>query len=330
MSLKMLYEADADKNLLRDRQIAIIGYGNQGSAQAQNLRDSGYSVIVAELPETAAYTRALRDGFQPLSAAEAAEKADIVHLLVQDGVQPSVFRDQIAEKLHAGKALVFSHGFNIHYRQFVPPPDIDVYMVSPKGVGTQVRAQYLAGKGVPALIAVHQNVSGKARELALAHACAIGCGRLGIIETSFAAETEADLFGEQAVLCGGLSELVRAGFDTLVEEGFQPEIAYFECLHEVKLIADLIYERGIAGMRDAISDTAEYGDLTRGRRIVGSQTRREMKKILQEIRSGSFAEEWIRENDRGRPNFQVLKKKDEAHPIEAVGTLLRRKMGFEK
>lgn len=330
MPLKMLYESDADRTLLRDRKIAIIGYGNQGSAQAQNLRDAACSVIVAELPGTAAYARALQDGFQPLNAAEAAEEADIVHLLVQDGVQPSVYRDQIAERLHAGKALVFSHGFNIHYRQIIPARDVDVYMVSPKGVGTQVRAQFLAGKGVPGLIAVHQDVSGKARELALAHASAIGCGRLGIIETSFSAETEADLFGEQAVLCGGLSELVRAGFDTLVEAGFQPEIAYFECLHEVKLIADLIYERGIAGMRDAISDTAEYGDLTRGRRVVGAQTRREMKKILEEIRSGSFAEEWITENAQGRPHYSALKKNDATHPIEAVGTMLRRKMGFEK
>ncbi|MDD5709141.1 MAG: ketol-acid reductoisomerase [Candidatus Marinimicrobia bacterium] len=330
MPLKMLYESDADRTLLRDRKIAVIGYGNQGSAQAQNLRDAAYSVIVAELPGTAAYARALQDGFQPLNAAEAAEEADIVHLLVQDGVQPSVYRDQIAERLHSGKALVFSHGFNIHYRQIIPARDVDVYMVSPKGVGTQVRAQFLAGKGVPGLIAVHQDVSGKARELALAHASAIGCGRLGIIETSFSAETEADLFGEQAVLCGGLSELVRAGFDTLVEAGFQPEIAYFECLHEVKLIADLIYERGIAGMRDAISDTAEYGDLTRGRRIIDAHTRKEMKKVLMEIRNGSFADEWIRENAEGRPAYTLQKKKDEQHLIEKTGKALRQHMGLEE
>ncbi|MDD3095122.1 MAG: ketol-acid reductoisomerase [Candidatus Neomarinimicrobiota bacterium] len=329
MSVKMYYDADADTELLREKKIAVIGYGNQGHAQAQNLRENGYSVIVSELFGTANYNRAIQDGFKPLKAADAAKQADIVHILLPDGIQPAVYRTEIAAEMKAGKALVFSHGFNIHYRQILAPPDIDVYMVAPKGVGKQVRAQFIAGRGVPGLIAVYQDISGSAGKLALAHACAIGCGRLGIIETSFAAETEADLFGEQAVLCGGLSELVRAGFDTLVEAGFQPEIAYFECLHEVKLIADLIYERGIAGMRNAISDTAEYGDLTRGRRIIGLGVREEMKKVLTEIRKGNFAAEWIKENEKGRPLYKAIKEKDEAHLIEKIGADLRQKMGFE-
>lgn len=328
MPIKIYKQADANSELLRGKLIAVIGYGNQGHAQAQNLRDNGYKVIVSELAGSNNFELARSHGFEPLKAAEAAEAADIVHILLSDGIQKAVYESDIAPAMCPGKALVFSHGFNIHYRQVVPPDNIDVYMVSPKGVGTMVRKQFLSGRGVPSLIAVHQDVSGQAKELALAHACGIGSGKMGIIETSFAAETEADLFGEQAVLCGGLGELIRAGFDTLVEDGFQPEIAYFECLHEVKLIADLIYERGIAGMRDAISDTAEYGDLTRGRRIIDGHTRKEMKKILKEIRSGSFAREWIRENREGRPHYESLKKKDEEHLIERTGKLLRRHMEF--
>lgn len=330
MSVKIYTQEDANIELLNGKLIAVIGYGNQGHAQAQNLRDNGYNVIVSELEGSANFELARSHGFEPVKASEAAERADIVHILLPDGIQKAIYEKDIAGKMRPGKALVFSHGFNIHYKQIIPPNDIDVYMVSPKGVGTMVRKQFLSGRGVPSLIAVHQDISGSAKELALAHACGIGSGKMGIIETSFASETEADLFGEQAVLCGGLSELIRAGFDTLVEDGFQPEIAYFECLHEVKLIADLIYERGIAGMRDAISDTAEYGDLTRGRRIIDAHTRKEMKKVLAEIRNGSFAEAWIRENSEGRPNYESLKKKDEKHLIEKTGKILRRHMGFDE
>jgi ketol-acid reductoisomerase len=328
MPIQIYTQDDARPELLRGRQIAIIGYGNQGHAQAQNLRDQGFSVLVAELPGTPNAALAKAHGFAPLSAAEAAEKADIVHLLLPDGIQKKVYEKEIAAKMKPGKALVFSHGFNIHYKQVLPPADVDVYMVSPKGVGTMVRRNFVEGRGVPALIAVHQDVSGQAFDLALAHACGIGAGRMGIIKTSFAAETEADLFGEQAVLCGGLSELIRAGFDTLVEAGYQPEIAYFECLHEVKLIADLIYERGISGMREAISDTAEYGDLTRGRRIIDTHTRKEIKALLTEIQNGSFAEEWIRENESGRLHYTSLKRKDEDHLIEKTGRTLREHMGL--
>ncbi|MCK4812736.1 MAG: ketol-acid reductoisomerase, partial [Candidatus Marinimicrobia bacterium] len=280
MSVKMYYDADSNPELLRDKTIAIIGYGNQGHAQAQNLRDSGYTVIVAEPQETANYNLAIKHGFKPMSAKEASAQADIVQILLPDELQKSIYDADIAENMTAGKALVFSHGFNIHFKQIIPPNDIDVYMVSPKGVGYQVRSQFKAGAGVPALIAIHQDISGQAKKLALAHACGIGSGKIGIIESSFREETETDLFGEQVVLCGGITELIRAGFDTLVEAGYQPEMAYFECLHEVKLITDLIYKNGIANMRDAISDTAEYGDLTRGRRIITDNTRLEMKKIL--------------------------------------------------
>ncbi len=330
MSLKMYYERDARPGLLKDRCIAVIGYGNQGHAQALNLRDGGYRVIVAEPEGTENYERARADGFEPLSAREAAQKGDIVHILLPDGLQKAIYEEDIAGAMKPGKALVFSHGFNIHYRQVIPPAGVDVYMVSPKGVGSMLRKQYISGSGVPALIAVHQDVSGNAKELALAHACGIGSGRLGILETTFAEETEADLFGEQAVLCGGLSELIRAGFDTLVEAGYKPEIAYFECLHEVKLITDLIYEEGIAGMRDRISDTAEYGDLTRGRRIIGPETRKTMKKILSEIRSGEFAREWIEENRKGRPKYNMLKKQDAEALIEKTGIELRGMMGPDK
>lgn len=326
MSLKMYRDQDARPELLKDKCIAIIGYGNQGHAQAQNLRDSGYEVIVAEPEGTENYKLALKHGFEPFTALEAARKGDIVHILLPDGLQKKIYESYIADAMKPGKALVFSHGFNIHYKRIVPPEDIDVYMVSPKGVGTKLRELYKAGSGVPALIAVHQDAGGNAKGLALAHACGIGSGRMGIFETSFAEETEADLFGEQAVLCGGLSELIRAGFDTLVEAGYKPEIAYFECLHEIKLIADLIYKNGISGMRDMISDTAEYGDLTRGRRIINLDTREEMKNILSEIRSGEFAEEWIEENRKERPRYHALKERDEKDLIEQVGAELRKKM----
>jgi ketol-acid reductoisomerase len=319
----MYYDKDCKTEVLKQKTIAIVGYGSQGHAQAQNLRDSGYNVLIAELEGTDNYKLAIEHGFKPVSAKEASAKADVIQILLPDEIQKKVYEADIKEHLSAGKALVFSHGFNIHYKQIVPPADVDVYMVAPKGPGHLVRRQYVEGAGVPALIAIHQDSSGQAKELALAHACGIGAGRAGIIESSFREETETDLFGEQVVLCGGLTELIRAGFDTLVEAGYKPEMAYFECLHEVKLITDLIYEGGIANMRSSISDTAEYGDLTRGRRIITDETRKEMKKILTEIQDGRFAEEWINENKNGRPVYNAIKEKDAQHLLEKVGKTIR-------
>ena len=291
-----------------------------------NLRDSGVPVIIAELRGTPNYKQAVKDGFQPVDAAEAAKKADVIHILTQDTVQPYVYKNFIEPNLKKGKALGFSHGFNIHFHQIIPPADVDVYMVAPKGPGTLVREMYIQKKGVPCLIAVYQNPTRNARKIALAYARGIGGTKAGVIETTFLEETETDLFGEQVVLCGGLTSLIKAGFETLVEAGYQPEIAYFECLHEVKLITDLIYAKGIAGMRYVISDTAEYGDLTRGPRIITEETRKEMKKILKEIQSGEFAREWILENKADRPVFQALRKKDSQHMIEKVGMKLRKMM----
>ena len=328
--MQMYYDKDAKPELLKSKTIAIVGYGSQGHAQAQNLRDSGYNVIVAELEGTENYKLAVEHGFKPMSAKEASAKADIVQILLPDEVQKKVYYAEVAENMTKGKALVFSHGFNIHYKQIVPPEDVDVYMVAPKGPGHLVRRQFEEGFGVPALIAVYQNATGDARELALAQACGVGAGRSGIIEATFREETETDLFGEQAVLCGGLTELIRAGFDTLVEAGYKPEMAYFECLHEVKLITDLVFEGGIANMRSSISDTAEYGDLTRGRRVITEDTRKEMKKILGEIQSGEFAEEWIKENENGRPNYTRIKEEDEKHLIEKIGAKLRGMMSWTK
>lgn len=330
MAIKVYYDRDANKKVLEGKKVAIIGYGSQGHAQAQNLRDSGVEVIVAQRPGSRNYQLAKEHGFNPVSAYEASKEADIVQLLVPDQVQREVYYGEIAENMTSGKALVFSHGFNIHFGQIKPPADVDVYMVAPKGPGHIVRRLYQEGGGVPALIAVEQNATGKAKELALAHACAIGAGRAGIIETTFKEETETDLFGEQVVLCGGLTELIRAGFDTLVEAGYQPEIAYFECLNEVKLIVDLIYEGGIAHMRNSISDTAEYGDLTRGKRIITEETRKEMRRILEEIQTGQFAKEWLLENMVGRPEYNLRKRRDEEHLIESVGEKLRKMMKWIK
>ncbi len=330
MSVKMYYDKDCKPGKLKSKTIAVVGYGSQGHAQAQNLRESGYKVIVAQRKGSANYDLARKHGFEPLPVKEAAEKADVIQLLLPDEVQKKVYESDVKEYLSAGKALVFSHGFNIHYGQIVPPPDVDVYMVAPKGPGHLVRRQFETGAGVPALIAIHQDASGDAKELALAHACGVGAGRAGIIETSFREETETDLFGEQVVLCGGLTELIRAGFDTLTEAGYKPEMAYFECLHEVKLITDLIFEGGIANMRSSISDTAEYGDLTRGRRIITGETRKEMKKILAEIQDGSFATEWISENANGRPVYTEIKEKDARHPLEKVGSRIRSMMPWIK
>jgi ketol-acid reductoisomerase len=325
---KMYYDKDADLGVLKGTKIAIIGYGSQGHAQAQNLRDSGLDVIVAELKGTANYKLAVDHGFKPVTALEASKQADMIQVLAQDNLQAKLYAGEIEKNLKKGKTLVFSHGFNIHYGQIVPPPDVDVIMVAPKGPGHLVRREFERGAGVPSLIAVYQDASKKAKKKALAYAKGIGATRAGVLETTFEEETETDLFGEQAVLCGGASELVRAGFDTLVEAGYQPEIAYFECLHELKLIVDLMYEGGISYMRYSISDTAEYGDLTRGRRIISEETREEMRAILDEIQSGDFAKEWILENMAGRPVYNALKRIDNEHLIEQVGKQLRSMMGW--
>lgn len=323
---KMYYDKDADLGVLKGTKVAIIGYGSQGHAQAQNLRDSGVDVIVAELTGTPNYKIAVDHGFKPVSASEAAKKADMIQILAQDNLQAQLYKTEIKDNLKKGKTLVFSHGFNIHYGQILPPDDVDVIMVAPKGPGHLVRREFERGAGVPSLIAVFQDYSKKAKKKALAYAKGIGATRAGVLETTFAEETETDLFGEQAVLCGGASELVRAGFDTLVEAGYQPEIAYFECLHELKLIVDLLYEGGISYMRYSISDTAEYGDMTRGRRVVSEETREEMRAILQEIQSGEFAREWILENMAGRPVYNAIKRIDNEHLIEKVGKQLRSMM----
>jgi ketol-acid reductoisomerase len=328
--VKIYYDNDADLELLKDKTIAIIGYGIQGRGQALCLRDSGCRVIISELAGTPNYEQAKADGFVPLAADEAAKAADIIQILTQDHVQAKVYIESIKPNLKKGKALCFSHGFNIRFKQIKPSKSVDVFMIAPKGPGALVRKMYEEGKGVPCLVAVHQDASGSALKLALAYAKALRATRAGVIETTFAEETETDLFGEQTVLCGGVTELILAGFDTLVEAGYQPEIAYFEVLHELKLITDLIQERGIAGMRRGVSNTACYGDLTRGKRIVTQKTRKEMKKILKEIKSGKFAKEWIKENEEGRPNFNSLLKAGDEHMIETVGKQLRGMMPWMK
>ena len=328
--VKVYYDKDADLGMLKGKTVAIIGYGSQGHAQAQNLRDSGVKVIIAELEGTDNYKLALEHGFKPVSTAEAAKNADIIQMLVPDDVQAKIYHADIKQNMKKGKALVFSHGFNIHFGCIEPPKDVDVFMVAPKGPGHLVRSVFVEGGGVPCLIAIHQNASKKAKKMALAYAKGIGGTRAGVLETTFAEETETDLFGEQTVLCGGVTRLVMAGFETLVEAGYQPEIAYFECLHELKLITDLMYMGGIAWMRYSISDTAEYGDLTRGDRIISDETKKEMKKILKEIQSGEFAGEWLLENIAGRPRFKALRKKGLEHPIEKVGAQLRSMMPWLK
>jgi len=327
---KMYYDKDANLDVIKNLKVAIIGYGIQGRGQALNLRDSGIEILVSELEGIPNYDQAKKDGFNVISAQDAAKEADIIQILTQDHVQGMVYKQAIEANLKEGNSLVFSHGFNIHFKQIVPPENVDVFMVAPKGPGALVREQYEQGKGVPCLIAVFQDYSGKAKDKALAYAKAIGGTRAGVIETTFKEETETDLFGEQAVLCGGASELIKAGFDTLVAAGYQPEIAYFECLHELKLITDLIYKTGISGMRKRVSDTAEYGDITRGKRVINKQTREEMKKILGEIQSGSFANEWIKENQDGRPNYNKITEEEKKHPIEKVGKELRGMMPWMK
>ena len=327
---KVYYDKDADLNLLKGKKIAIIGYGIQGRGQSLCLRDSGCDVIVSELPNTPNYEQAKSDGFNPVSVDEAAKAADIIQILTQDHVQAKVYNESIKSNLTKGKALCFSHGFNIRFKQIKPSKKIDVFMVAPKGPGALVRQMYEQGKGVPCLLAVFQDATGQAKQIGLAYAKAIGGTRAGVIETTFDEETETDLFGEQVVLCGGVTELIKAGFDTLLEAGYQPEIAYFEVLHELKLITDLIQQYGISGMRKRVSNTACYGDLTRGRRIITEKTRKEMKKILKEIKSGKFAREWIRENEACRPVFDKLLKEGYEHKIEKVGQDLRQMMPWMK
>jgi ketol-acid reductoisomerase len=327
---KIYYDNDADMSLLKGKKIAIIGYGIQGRGQSLCLRDSGCEVVVSEMEGTPNFEQAKKDGFIPVTASEAAAAADIIQILTQDHVQAKVYTDAIKPNLKKGKALCFSHGFNIRFKQIKPPKNVDVFMIAPKGPGALVRRMYEEGKGVPCLVAVFQDATGEAKQLALAYAKALKATTAGVIETTFDEETETDLFGEQAVLCGGATELIKAGFDTLVEAGYQPEIAYFEVLHELKLITDLIQERGISGMRRGVSNTACYGDLSRGPRIITERTRKEMKKILKEIKSGKFAREWIKENEMGRPNFNRLLQEGDNHKIEQVGKQLREMMPWMK
>jgi len=321
--MKIYRDEDANLEILKDKVIAVLGYGSQGHAHALNLRDSGLKVIVGVRKNGPSYERAKKDGFEPLSVREACEKADIIMILLPDQTQPQVYKSEIEPALKPGKMLLFAHGFNIHYNQIVPPKDIDVAMVAPKAPGHLVRRQFVEGKGVPCLIAIHQDATNTAFEKTLAYAKAIGGTKAGVIETTFKEETETDLFGEQVVLCGGVTALIKSAFEILIEAGYKPEVAYFECLHELKLIVDLIYEGGLSYMRYSISDTAEYGDLTRGPRIINEQVKNEMRKILKEIQSGEFAREWILENQAGRPVLTSLRKKEKEHPIEKVGKNIR-------
>lgn len=332
---KMFYDADADLNLLKGKTIAIMGYGSQGHAQAQNLHDSGLNVIVGlrkpfdEATEKE-WNSVIDAGIKVMTVAEAAEAADIIQILLPDETQARVYKAEIEPHLKEGNALGFSHGFNIHFGQIVPPSWIDVFMVAPKSPGHLVRRMYTKGAGVPGLVAVQQDFTGQARDVALAYACGIGCTRAGVIETTFLEETETDLFGEQCVLCGGVTELVKVGFETLVEAGYQPEIAYFECMHELKLIVDLMYEGGMSYMRYSISDTAEYGDYTKGPDIIGPEVRYAMQEALEDIQSGKFAKNWLLENQVGRPQFNALRRQNREHMIEEVGAELRAMMPWLK
>jgi ketol-acid reductoisomerase len=327
---KIYYDKDADLELLKGKTVAMIGYGSQGGAQGSNLKDSGIKVIVAELEGTPNWERAKKDGFSPISAEEAAKQGDIVQMLVPDEAQAGVYKQFVMKHMTKGKTLMFSHGFNIHFNQIVPTKDIDVIMVAPKGPGPLVRKVFTEGGGVPAIFAVHQDASGKAKDIALAYSKGIGATKAGVLETTFKEETETDLFGEQTVLCGGATSLVKAGFEILVAAGYQPEIAYFECMHELKLIVDLMYEKGIAGMRDGISTTAKYGDITVGPYIIDESVKSRMQYALNRIQNGSFAKEWITENMAGRPVYNALMNKDRTHLIEKVGGELRKMMSWLK
>ncbi|GIO24804.1 ketol-acid reductoisomerase [Oceanobacillus sp. J11TS1] len=326
---KVLYNKDINNEVLRDKKIAIIGYGSQGHAHAMNLRDSGFDVVVGLRPGKS-QQKAEADGFEVYSVAEATAQADLVMVLLPDELQPQVYQESIKDNLQEGNALAFAHGFNIHFTQIVPPSNVDVFLVAPKGPGHLVRRTYEEGAGVPALYGVEQNYTGKAKEVALAYSYGIGSARAGVLETSFQEETETDLFGEQAVLCGGATALVKAGFETLTEAGYQPEVAYFECLHELKLIVDLLYEGGLENMRYSISDTAQWGDFVSGPRVIDEDTKGRMKDILSDIQTGKFAKDWISENQTGRPQFNAINRRENQHQIEVVGRELRALMPFVK
>ena len=328
--MKVYYEQEADINVLKNKTVAIIGYGSQGHAHAQNLRDSGVKVVVGQRPGGANYDLAKEHGFNPVSAAEAAAQADLIMILLPDQVQAQVYEQEIKPHLTAGKALLFAHGFNIHFGQIEPPKNVDVFLIAPKGPGHLVRRTFTEGGGVPCLVAIHQDATGESLKKALAYAKGVGGARSGVIETTFREETETDLFGEQAVLCGGLSALIKAGFETLVEAGYQPEMAYFECLHEVKLIVDLMYEGGLARMRYSISDTAEYGDYVTGPRIITEETKKEMKRVLTDIQTGRFARDFILEARAGYPMFKSTRRLEAEHPVEEVGAKLREMMPWLK
>ena len=325
---KMFYEKDTNLNLLKGKKVAIIGYGSQGHAHALNLHESGVDVIVGLYEGSKSWDRVKEAGLEVTTVSNAAKSADIIMMLVPDEKQAKLYKEEIAQYLEKGNALVFAHGFNIHYGQIVPPSDVDVFMIAPKGPGHMVRRTYTEGSGVPCLIAVYQDATGQAKDLALAYSNGIGGARAGVLETTFKDETETDLFGEQAVLCGGCTALIKAGFETLVEAGYAPENAYFECLHEMKLIVDLIYQGGMAAMRYSVSDTAEYGDYMVGKRIVTDETKKEMKKVLSEIQDGTFARNWLMENQVGRPNFNAMRRMEAEHPIEKVGKELREMMSW--
>lgn len=328
---KVYYESDCNPDLLKGKTVAVLGYGSQGHAHALNLHDSGVNVVVGLHPESASRKKAAENGLKVLDTAEAVKIADIIMVLTPDQVQPQIYRESIKNNLKKGDVLMFAHGFSIHYNQIVAPKDVDVIMVAPKGPGHTVRSQFVEGKGVPCLEAVYQDYSGKAKEYALAYAAGLGAGRVGILETTFQEETETDLFGEQAVLCGGVTELMKAGFETLVAAGYQPESAYFECVHEMKLIVDLINQGGFGYMRYSISDTAEYGDYVTGKRIITEETRKEMKKILDEIQSGVFASKWIAENNASnKANFLAMRRREAATQVEKVGAELRKMMSWLK
>jgi ketol-acid reductoisomerase len=324
----MIYDDDADLSLLEGKTVAILGFGSQGHAHAQNLKDSGVNVVVGLRPDSSSVQKAKDAGLEVDTIADAASRGDVVMILLPDEKQAEIWQNEIKDGIAPGNLLLFAHGFSIHFGQIDPGPEVDVAMVAPKGPGHLVRRQFTEGKGVPGLVAVHQDSSGNARDLALAYAKGIGCTRGGVIETTFKDETETDLFGEQSVLCGGVTELVRAGYETLTEAGYDPRLAYFECLHELKLIVDLMYEKGITGMRYSISNTAEYGDLTRGKRIIGEPTREAMKQILAEIQSGDFAREWIAENKAGQENFKRMREEQKDHRIEREGKELRSTMDW--
>lgn len=321
---KIFYAKDCNLDYLKKKTVAIIGYGSQGHAHALNLKDSGVKVVVGLYPGSKSVARAEKAGLTVLTAAEAAKKADVIMMLTPDEKQAKIYREDILPSLTEGKALAFAHGFNIHFKQIVPPENVDVFMIAPKGPGHTVRSEYVEGKGVPCLVAIHQNATGKAQEIALAYALGIGGARAGVLETTFKCETETDLFGEQAVLCGGVTALMKAGFETLVEAGYDPQNAYFECIHEMKLIVDLIYRGGFSFMRYSISDTAEYGDYKIGKRIITDETKKEMKKVLSEIQDGTFASNWIAENNNGRAYFNATRRLESEHKLEEVGKELRK------